>query len=70
MARAIDTTAVIEWIRIHEQGSNPGTPAAGYWYMFIKTDGLYIKDDAGNVTGPFGTGTGGGADILQTQIFS
>lgn len=39
-----------------EQASNPATPAAGFWRLYLKSDGLYIIDDAGAVTGPFGTG--------------
>lgn len=52
MARKIDTEAVINWERLAQQGSNPASPAAGYWYLFIKSDGLYIKDSGGNVMGP------------------
>lgn len=57
MARKIDTTAVIEWIRLKVQGSNPASPAANYFYMFVKSTGLYTKDSSGNVAGPLITPT-------------
>ncbi len=44
-----------------EQASDPSTPAAGFWRAFIKSDGLYIIDDTGAVTGPFATASGGSA---------
>lgn len=47
-------------ITLQEESSTPSTPASGYWIIYVKSDGLYIVDDLGNVTGPFGTGGGGG----------
>ncbi len=41
-----------------ELGATPVTPAAGEWTLFFKSDGLYIIDDTGAVTGPFGAGGG------------
>lgn len=38
---------------LDDQASTPTTPAAGFSRVFSKADGLYIVDDAGNVTGPF-----------------
>lgn len=35
-----------------EQGSTPTTPGSGLWRVFTKSDGLYVVDDNGNVTGP------------------
>jgi hypothetical protein len=43
-----------------EQGSVPATPSAGFWRLYLKSDGLYIVDDAGVETGPFITSAGGG----------
>src|SRR5512140_1720332 len=57
----IDSTVVINGIRLAEQGSNPSSPAAGYEVIFAKSDGLYIKDSSGTVTGPF---AGGGATAI------
>lgn len=37
-----------------EQGSAPATPGTGEWRFYFKSDGLYIVDDAGTETGPFG----------------
>lgn len=42
-------------VLLAEQGADPATPGAGLWRAFIKSDGLYLIDDAGNVTGPFAT---------------
>lgn len=36
-----------------DQGSAPSTPASGFSRIFTKSDGVYVVDDAGNVTGPF-----------------
>lgn len=44
------TTGYIDYT---EQGSAPSTPSTGHWRVFTKSDGLYIVDDAGAVTGPF-----------------
>lgn len=56
----ISTNAEINSVRLKEQASNPDTPSTGYTQIFVKDDGLYLKNDAGAVTGPFGTGTGSG----------
>jgi hypothetical protein len=53
----ISGTATINSIRLVEQGSAPSTPASGYSAIFAKSNGLYIVDDAGTVTGPFGAAT-------------
>lgn len=47
-------------ILLAEQGAAPTTPAAGFWRAYAKSDGLYVVDDAGTETGPFGTGGGAG----------
>lgn len=49
-----------------EQGSDPATPDTGLWRAFFKSDGLYVIDDAGTVTGPFGAGDGG--DVTTTKV--
>lgn len=46
-----------EHIDYTERGSAPTTPATGHWRVFTKSDGLYIVDDAGTVTGPFVSNT-------------
>ena len=48
------TTGFIDYT---EQGSAPTTPSTGHWRVFTKSDGLYIVDDAGVVTGPFAEAT-------------
>lgn len=70
MARRIDTQAVIEAVRFEEQAGDVDAPAAGYWIIYFKSGGAYLRDDGGTVTGPLGTGGGGGADILEVQVFS
>lgn len=41
-------SANIDKIRLREQGSSPSSPASGYGYLYIKSDGLiYFKNDAG-----------------------
>ena len=54
MSVGIDDDAVINNIIITDQGSSPSTPSAGKSRIFTKSDGLYVIDDGGNVTGPFG----------------
>ncbi len=58
-------TGLREWT---EQGSDPSTPGANKWKLYFKAGGLYQIDDAGVVTGPFGTGSGGGGDLYNYLI--
>lgn len=44
--------ANISKVRLAEQGSDPATPASGFGYVYIKTDGLYFIGDNGTVIGP------------------
>jgi hypothetical protein len=44
--------ATIDSIRFLE-GSDPSTPASGYQSLYVKTNGLFLRDDAGNIIGPF-----------------
>lgn len=37
---------------VEELGSDPSTPASSHWKIYMKSGGLYYKDDAGNVIGP------------------
>lgn len=59
MAVIIDSTAVINAVRLKEQAGDPAAPAATYWLLYAKAAGLFIEDSAAAVTGPFGTGGGG-----------
>lgn len=47
-------------ILVTELASDPSTPATGKWKVYAKAGGLYYVDDAGAVTGPLGSGGGGG----------
>lgn len=49
----IGVDANIDRIRMRQQGADPASPAAGYWFYYVKSDGVYAKDSAGNVYGPF-----------------
>lgn len=71
MTRSIDTNANISRIRLAVQGSNPSNPPAGYYYLFVKSGGIYILDSSGTETGPLIESTpGGGSDFLVVQVFS
>jgi hypothetical protein len=48
------------YLTLAEQASAPTTPGAGLWRAYAKSDGIYVVDDAGAETGPFGA-SGGGA---------
>lgn len=51
----IGTNALIDRVRLREQGADPATPSGGFGYLYIKSDGkLYYIDDAGLVNGPLG----------------
>lgn len=77
MTRDIGVDAVIDRIRFEEQGSDPSTPAAGFNYLFVKADGLYLLTDAGESIGPFITGTAqvggdigtGSVGVLDDGVF-
>jgi hypothetical protein len=56
-----------------EQASAPTTPGTGLWRLYLKSDGLYIIDDAGNETGPLGAGSSStpiGATVRRTTTQS
>jgi len=61
----VTTDANITAIRFAEQSGTPSTPAAGYSSIYLKSDGLYVIDDAGAVSGPLGTGDLTDAIILD-----
>ncbi len=51
----IGVDAIIERIRMQEQGSDPATPSSGFGYIFERDDGnFYFMNDTGNVFGPIG----------------
>lgn len=52
-------------ITLQEEASAPSTPGTGKWHLYTKSDGLYIKDDAGNEVGPFATSAGGDHGALS-----
>ena len=53
--KRIDVDAIIDRVRLAEQGANPATPSSGYGWLFEKSDGnLYFMNDAGEVIGPLG----------------
>ncbi len=65
MAHIINEDAIIDGVRFKEQGGNPDTPASGFDIVFTKSNGLYIIDDGGNVTGPLGTGGGSSLEVKE-----
>lgn len=71
--RRIDTEARINSIRLDEQASDPSNPASGYASLYVKSDGLYIKQDDGTVLGYTAYATiqfvidGGGSAITTGQ---
>ncbi|HET9841571.1 MAG TPA: hypothetical protein VFQ01_06155 [Nocardioides sp.] len=42
-----------------DQSATPTTPDTGHSALYTKSDGVYVVDDAGTVTGPFIDATGG-----------
>jgi hypothetical protein len=54
---ALDTIATPK-MTFAEQGSDIDTPGSGNWVLFFKSGGLYARDDAGTVIGPFTAGVG------------
>lgn len=59
--KRIDEDARIPRIIFEEQGSDPASPpAAGHWFAYLKSDGLYLEMSDGTVIGPLGAGGGGG----------
>jgi hypothetical protein len=50
----------ISSIRLAEQGADPATPAAGFWNLFTKSTGVFARNAAGVVVGPFTDAVGGG----------
>ncbi|MHA2248532.1 MAG: hypothetical protein ACXADY_26535, partial [Candidatus Hodarchaeales archaeon] len=60
----LTSAADIDLIRFIEQSLTPNTPATGYSGIYMKSDGLYVIDDAGTVTGPL-TDSPTGAVLLD-----
>ena len=58
-----DLTIGAHSLLVTQQGSNPPTPASSHWRAFFKSDGLYVIDSAGTVTGPL-AGAGGFPELL------
>lgn len=48
-----------------EQASAPTTPGVGLWRAYFKSDGLYVVNDAGTETGPFGAAEAGGTPTFH-----
>jgi len=47
------------YLTLVEQGSDPTTPGATHQLLYVKSGGVYVKNSAATVTGPFGAGGGG-----------
>lgn len=63
--------ANISLLRFNEQSSTPSTPASGFSGVFMMSDGLYIVNDSGTVTGPFidsSAGIGSAAILAPDSI--
>lgn len=46
----------ISAVRLAEQGSAPATPASGFWKLYVKAAGLFVRKSDGTEVGPFTTG--------------
>lgn len=64
MGRKIDVDAIINNMRMVVNAGNPATPGAGFSRFFAKADGVYLVDELGVVTGPFGSGGGAVSTLL------
>jgi hypothetical protein len=62
-------TGNIDAIQMDEQASNPSTPASGKSAIFLKSDGLYVIDDAGKVTGPLVASASGGGYTEGARVY-
>ena len=48
----IGVNALIDRVRLREQGADPATPSGGFGYLYVKSDGdLYFINDSGEVQG-------------------
>ncbi len=64
----VSGTAEIDSVRMKEQAGDPSTPASGYGQLYIKSDGVYFRDDGGTVIGPLvDTSTGIGDVGVKVQ---
>lgn len=67
MSNTIDgSTVQIDGVRFRQASGDPAAPAASHWLLYAKAAGLFIEDSSSVVTGPFGTGGGGGATVELT----
>lgn len=49
-------------------GADAATPPTDYWQPYFKSDGMYYKDDLGNVVGPLGAGGGGIGPVTDEAL--
>jgi hypothetical protein len=68
MPKISSDAATIDAINMVEQAIDPVAPATGRWKHYFKSDGLYIIDDAGVVTGPLGV-AGSGGDVATDALW-
>lgn len=67
-----DDAALIAGVNFAD-GSDPASPAAGHHIVYAKSGGVYVKDSAASVVGPFGTvpqalGTGDSPQFLALNV--
>ena len=66
----IDTTAIINGVRLVELGSHPSAPSNGFvllHYISGSNSGLYVELPNGASIGPFITGSSGGAGFTPSH---
>lgn len=57
------------YIQTQDLATDPaGTPGAGFAYIYVKNDDLYIKLDDGSVIGPMSAGGGGGGPTALDDL--
>ena len=62
MTKLIDNNT--DALQFAELGAAPTTPATGKWRVYTKSTGLFVVDDAGAETGPFGVGGSVATDAI------
>jgi hypothetical protein len=60
----------IDAIVINDRDAQPSNVKPGYTQLYTTISGVYTLASGSSPVGPLGIGGGGGADILEIQVFS
>lgn len=55
-------------LTLRQQATDSAVPGADEWVIYCKSNGCFIRDDLGNITGPLGAAGGGGGTTVPSAV--